>query len=45
MALNLGLAAADQYFKADDARVLRNQFERRFIGDLHHLFVPGQRAL
>ena len=33
MALNLGLAAADQYFKADDARVLREQQRERFGWD------------
>ena len=43
--LNLGLAAADAYYRADDARVLREQRERRFGDDLYYLFVPGQRAL
>lgn len=33
MALNLGLAAADSYFKADDARVLREQQRERFGWD------------
>lgn len=33
MALNLGLAAADAYFKADDGRVLREQQRERFGWD------------